>query len=87
MHPEQEDKDGRHQRPAADAGNADQHADNKAGKRIERLKSLGKIHATDLDARTVILSNFTVAMPRLELGPRRRLRMKSRQAQRGGQTA
>ena len=45
MDAEQHDQDRRHQRAAADAGQADQHADGKAGHRVKRLQRLDRVHA------------------------------------------
>ncbi len=48
MDAEKQDEKGCHQRSAADAGDADKRSDEKAGKRIERLKTFEKRQTADL---------------------------------------
>src|SRR5206468_3941092 len=52
MEAEQEHQQRSHQRPAADAGHADQHPDNEAGQRIERV-----VGGKDLDPRRLMLAS------------------------------
>ena len=61
MNPEQHDQDRRHQRAAADAGQADQHADGEAGHRVKRLQRRKRAHAV-ISQQFVI--TVIIALPR-----------------------